>query len=217
MIDNWRNRYTVREFTDQIPSEQKINEICDIIQYIPAQLGNVDHIWCLLTPEDQELKTWLVDNVYHTVDNGTKEYFIAVETAPYVFVSFKLEHPYGIPLRNNEFSRNNAFHAGCIVSEALRQELNVAQLACVDGYNYNDIIAEYREKLWSRFGDKFEKIWGMYNGEKLYMIKEAIAKPSMAVCVGYGKPLTSYVWTDCRDGRTFTGQKQKKWFNNLVK
>ena len=217
MTDIWKDRYTVRDFhTDIIPGIDKINPICDMIKYIPSQLGNVDHIWCLLTPNDSSLKEWLVDNIYNTSDNGKPEYFTALMTAPYVFVSFALDQ--GNTLRPNGHLRNNGFHAGCIVSKSLQQGLNVAQIACDDGYNYNqEIIEEYRTRIWNRFESELSKIWSMVEGTKVYIDKSMIQRPAMAVGVGYGKPLTKESWTDYKDGRTFTGQKQKKWFDNLVK
>jgi hypothetical protein len=134
----WENRWTVRDFTNEIPDQEKIDYLCKVIKYIPAQLGAVDHIWCLLTPEDQELKDWLVDNCYFTLDKNYnhKEYFTAIKTAPYVFHSFKLVYP-GMVLES-EHNRNNAFHAGVLVSEALNLGLDVAQLVCIDGYSRAD-------------------------------------------------------------------------------
>lgn len=249
-LNLWKKRWTVRSFHKQtIPEKQKIDYLCNVIKYIPAQLGAVDHIWCLLTPEDQELKEWLVHNCYFTEDKRMKhrEYFTAIKEAPYVFHSFRLVYP-GMTI-DSEFIRNNAFHAGVLVSEALGLGLDVAQIVCIDGYgrshdivkslNANriqdifykaklgdelnseeaDIVTAtetpkvYREKIWERFGESIKTI--KYNDT--VGSKENIGAPCMSVCVGHGLPNTSHTFTKYKDGVTFTGQKAKKWFHNLIR
>ena len=150
MLNKWKNRWTVRQFDSSIiPAQQDIDNLVEVIQYIPSQLGSIDHVWCLLTPEDQELKNWLVENIYFTPDKyqGHNEYFTALRDAPYMFTSFQVKIPQGLNeilteeqkgyikiSKPTESIRNNAFHAGILVSETLQLGYDACQIACVDGW-----------------------------------------------------------------------------------
>jgi hypothetical protein len=234
-LDKWKNRYTVRAFDSNIiPPRETIDYLVDIVQYIPAQLGASDHIWCLLTPEDQDLKDWLVENIYCTDDDymGHREFFTALRDAPYTFTSFQLNMPddLGPYFENadqvrqirrpkpNETMRNNAFHAGVLVSESLGAGLDVCQIVCTDGYNGSEgkLYPQYVEKMWNRFGKGLENIYMSFPLGRYYFKKELIAKPMMSVGVGKGLPHTENDYTPYKHGVTFTGQKFKKWFNNMV-
>lgn len=223
-IEQWEKRYTVRQFDkDQIPDKEKIDYISEVIQYIPSQNGVVDHIWVLLTPDDVELKQWLVDHAYNVYDDSKInhiEYFTMLSEAPYVFHSIRLTHPVfkDLKRKNTEYFRTNGFHAGVIVCQAVELGLDVAQICCNDGTLKEDFDLElYRDKIWNRFGNEISKIVLDYKGEKINISKDNFLDPSLSVAVGKGNPLTENKWSPYKDGVTFTGQKQKKWFNNFVK
>ena len=217
-IEKWKNRWTVRRFdTSYIPEKEKIAHLRKMFEYIPAQLGTIDHIWTVLGPNKKQLKEWLVHNYYHTFDENTgmKEYFTALIDAPYVFHSFKITYPQGyldrIP-KSTEATRNNAFHAGCLVNEALSIGLDVAQIACTDGLvsSKKDVTPTYKQKMWDLHRDLFLRI-----RPDLDLYKEdIIGIPLISVGVGKGVPNTKQDYTPYKDGQTFTGQKQKKPFNN---
>jgi hypothetical protein len=222
-IENWKNRYTVRRFnTEQLPDEEKIKYMSEVINYIPSQNGVVDHQWVLLTPDDQKIKEWLVDNVYNVFDEDQthREYFTALAEAPYVFHSIMLYSDLFVTLKRktNEYFRTNGFHAGVLVCEAVELGLDVCQICCNDGIltdNYRE--EEYKDIIWDRFGGELGKISLEYNGQNITFSKDNIKQPSLSVGVGVGEPLTPHNWTPYKDGVSFTGQKQKKWFNNFVK
>jgi len=222
-IENWKNRYTVRQFDEGfVPDREKIDYMSEVIQYIPSQNGIVDHQWVLLTPDDVKIKEWLVDNVYNVFDEGQthREYFTMLADAPYVFHSIRLTSPAFAELKrkNNEYFRTNGFHTGVLVCEAVNLGLDVAQICCNDGILKEEYdVNEYRDIIWKRFGSELSKITVDYNGTMINFSKENVLEPSLCVAVGKGKPLTENKWTPYKDGVTFTGQKQKKWFNNFVK
>jgi nitroreductase len=236
MLDKWKERWTVRKFdSSAIPAEEDINNLYEMIQYIPSQLGQVDHIWCLLNPDDQLLKDWLVENIYYTDDayQGHNEYFTALRDAPYMFTSFKVLVPPNlvdilteeqrgyikIP-KDNETIRNNAFHAGILVSQSLQCGYNACQIACVDGWRIkqeNNKSYEYADRLWERFGAELEKVNVTFNNQTFYFEKNYIGRPLMSVGVGKGIKPTKQSFSPYKDGVTFTGQKPKKWFNNAVR
>lgn len=234
MLEKWKNRWTVRKFdTKFIPDKNQIAQLADVIQYIPSQLGAVDHVWCLLNPDDQELKDWLVHNIYYTDDDYKqhREYFSALRDAPYMFFSFQLKVPMyffdmltpeqentiKIP-KTNEVVRNNAFHAGILVCETLQMGLNACQIACTDGWhaNQNTLDEKIANKIWYRYGDSLEQISVTFNDTVINFEKEMIGRPLISVGIGKGIPNTTHSFSPYKDGVTFTGQKAKKWFNNVV-
>ena len=236
MLDKWKNRYTVRRFDQTtVPAQEHIDNLVEMIQYIPSQLGASDHMWCLLCPDDQELKDWLVENIYYTDDKykGHNEYFTALRDAPYMFTSFRINVPeqlndilteeqknyIKIP-KDNEIIRNNAFHAGILVCETLQFGYNACQIACIDGWTLkkkNNTISEYADKIWNRFGSELGKINVKFNDEIFYFQKDYIGRPLISVGIGKGLANTTHSFTPYKDGMTFTGQKPKKWFNNVVR
>ena len=210
----WQKRYTVRQFDPTfVPPKESIDELVKCMEYIPLQLGNIDHIWTVLGPNDGEFKQWLVDNVYFTddEDQGHREYFSMIAQAPYVFHSFRVAWDDSLYRRNklNEVIRNNSFHAGVLLAEALKKDLDVAQICCTDGYN-----VDYQRKHqyyvdW--INERHEPLWQMAPVERhLYWIEA----PMMSVAVGKGLPHTTHDYTPYNDGVSFTGQKQKKPLNN---
>lgn len=236
MLEKWKNRWTVRQFDSSIiPAQKDINNLVEMIQYIPSQLGSIDHIWCLLTPEDEELKNWLVENIYYTDDKYQKhyEYFTALQDAPYMFTSFQVKVPQQVNKiltteqkgyikfsKNTEAIRNNSFHAGILVSETLQLGYDACQIACVDGWvikQHNNTGHEYAEKIWNRFGPELKKINVTVNGQTFYFNKDCIDKPMISIGIGKGLLNTDHSFSPYKDGVTFTGQKPKKWFNNVVR
>lgn len=236
MLDKWKNRWTVRKFdSGSIPDSNDIDNLVEMIQYIPSQLGSIDHVWCLLTPEDQELKNWLVENIYFTDDKyqGRNEYFTALQDAPYMFTSFQIKIPQALNeilteeqrgyikiSKNTEAIRNNSFHAGILVSETLQLGYDACQIACVDGWAIkqdNNTSYEYAEKIWNRFGSNLQKINVTFNNQTFYFKKDYIGKPMISVGIGTGISNTDHKFTTYKDGVTHTGQKPKKWFNNVVR
>lgn len=223
IVERWQTRYTVRSFfEDDIPDIEKINQLSEVIQYIPSQNGVADHQWVLLTPEDKELKRWLVDNIYNVWDDDKqhREYFTMIAEAPYVYHSFSIKAtmPLDFERKPSEYFRTNGFHAGAMVGTAVQLGLDVAQICCNDGILTEDFDLEtYRDKIWARFGDELSKISVRYKNIVINFQRENIFDPSLTVSVGTGKPLTAHTYTEYKDGVSFTGQKQKKWFNNFVK
>ena len=213
-IDAWKRRYTVRQFdTDFIPPIEKIDSLVACMEYVPLQLGHIDHLWTVLGPEDGEFKRWLVDNVYFVDDEnqGHREYFTMIAEAPYVFHSFRMAWDPKIFRRHklNEVIRNNSFHAGVLLSEALKLDLDVAQICCTDGYatNYEKKHRYYIDFMMNRH----EPLWNIVPVDRGDYWIEA---PMMSVAVGKGLPNTSYDYTPYKDGVSFTGQKSKKALNN---
>lgn len=210
----WKKRYTVRRFdTDFIPPKESINQLVKCMEYVPLQLGNIDHLWTVLGPNDAEIKRWLVDNIYYTNDEeqGHKEYFTMLAEAPYVFHSFRLAWDNSLFRQNklNEVVRNNSFHAGVLLSEALKLDLDVAQICCTDGYKYDyerkhrfyiDFMLNRHESLWDLVPVDRDQYW--------------IEAPMISVAVGKGLPNTTHMYTPYKDGVTFTGQKDGKIMNN---
>ena len=97
-------------------------------------------------------------------------------------------------------------------------ELNACQIACTDGWIENKEALEYelQDKIWDRFGNKLRKISITYNEHTINFKKELIGKPLISVGIGIGLPNTAHAFTPYKNGVTFTGQKAKKWFNNVV-
>lgn len=218
-LDAWKKRYTVRRFdTNFIPEKQQIKKIVDLVEYIPIQLGQIDHAWTVLGPNDAELKQWLVDNVYNTYDHnqGHREYFTMLADAPYVFHSFRITWDPSITRVNkmSEVIRNNSFHAGVIVCEALDLGLDVAQICCTDGIVDNgmlkkDIFDRYIEIMRNRHRSIVDKM-------PISPDRYSLAQPLISIAVGKGLPNTEQNYTSYKDGVTHTGQKPSKPFNNCV-
>ena len=215
-LEAWKSRYTVRRFdTEYIPNREKIDYLKNCIEFIPSQLGVIDHIWCVLGPDHREQKKWLVDNIYFCDDKdmGHYEYFTALMEAPYVFHSFRVIHPRNTRFGNqsmNQVTRNNAFHAGAIVTEALKQDLDVCQICCTDGTVVNpDIMWEYREKIWNAYGK-------LLKAARPEASAAYIGEPMISIGLGKGLPNTEQDYTPYKDGVSFTGQKFSKPMNNCV-
>lgn len=222
-LDAWKNRYTVRRFdTEHVPDKKLITHLVDCIEHVPLQLGNIDHVWTVLGPDDADLKRWLVDNIYNVKDEnmGHKEYFTMLAEAPYVLHSFRVTWDPSITRLNkmNEVIRNNAFHAGVIVSEALHLGLDVAQICCTDGLLQTpDGRNGYKKKVWKKY---IEFMWNRHRpvldvlpiSPDMYNIDQ----PLISIAVGKGLPNTDYDYTPYKDGVSFTGQKKGKPFNNCM-
>ncbi len=58
-IDNWKRRYTVREFDKNfIPKKEDIDYLLEVTKYIPTQESRELTFWLALGPKDQAFKTW---------------------------------------------------------------------------------------------------------------------------------------------------------------
>ena len=230
-MSEWQNRYTVRRFDrTYIPEKHIIDQVKETVQYIPSQLGAVDHMWCLLGPQDQTIKDWLVEKIYFCDDSrkGHREYFSALADAPYMFTSFQVIVPnsvdfdltdkemefYRVP-KVNEYRRNNAFHAGVLVSQGLKYNLDCCQIACTEGWS-DELLQDYQTLLWNRFSDSLSKISIKFTNGEIRFSKNTIGVALMSVGMGKGLPHTENNFTPYNDGVTFTGQKPKKWFSNIV-
>tara|TARA_B100000902_G_scaffold259519_1_gene245742 strand:+ start:1514 stop:2233 length:720 start_codon:yes stop_codon:yes gene_type:complete len=237
-LEDWKRRYTVRKFDRNIiPQSQHIDYIKEVLKYTPTQQGQVDHMWCVLGPKDQKLKDYLVENYYYCDDinrrgeSNRREYFSVLADAPYLFTSFAVNLYLPKYLRfelsrrekkilsknppDEEVSRNNAFHAGILVTESLKLGYDTAQIACHEGWHTSK-KPEYREMMWETFGDNLSKKSIELTNGTIAFKKDYIGKCLMSVGIGKGLPLTDHEWEKYKTGVTFTGQKYKKWFGNIV-
>ena len=217
MTEHWEARRCAREFTDKEVDFKIIQDIVSIIPAIPSQNAIVDHWWVLLGPEDFKCKEWLVDNVYYTqeFDPYVKEYFTGLVTAPYVFHSFKIT-----PTPRYDWAfycRNNAFHAGVIVSQAIDKGLDAAPIACREGWA---AIAkkkqEYRNIIWERFESVFKNNSHTYKDKVYTWNVDTIYEPMMSVGVGHGKPYDGVRVKKYKDGVTKCSKPRKTTGNVSV-
>jgi len=211
ITENWKYRRSARDFIDKEVDYALIQDLIDIIPCIPCQNGYVDHWWVVFGPNDFKDKEWLVDNIYHTPwYNQKTEYFTGLITAPYVFHSFRIS-----PTRsktNNEFIRNNSFHAGVIVSQAVDKGLDVAPIACMDGWN-EDKRKDYRDLIWKKFGPILKDVKHIYHEDNIFSA-DTIVRPMMSIGIGHGAP-AKYKGRDYKDGRTALGKDQRKAMENV--
>tara|TARA_Y200000002_G_C22638823_1_gene645980 strand:+ start:621 stop:1271 length:651 start_codon:yes stop_codon:yes gene_type:complete len=209
MTEYWETRRSAREFTDKEVDFKIIQDIVSIIPAIPSQNAVVDHWWVVLGPDDSKYKEWLVDNVYYTQEKFVpyvKEYFIGLVTAPYVFHSFKIT-----PTPRYDWSmyvRNNAFHAGVIVSQAIDKGLDAAPIACREGWADTE-RQEYRDIIWERFEPVFKNNSHTYNGKVYNWNIDTIFEPMMCVGVGHGKPYEGVKVKKYKDGITKCSKPKK--------
>jgi hypothetical protein len=221
-INKWKNRYTVRKFDEtNIPTDEQIQHIVDVIKYVPSQEGKFDHVWIVLSPNDSSFKKWLTKNVfYHDNDSQGREFMIQVLTAPYVFLCVRW-------LDNGEeildCKRNIGIHAGTILSEALFLGLDAATIGCTTGItpknkNYDNVILEFNKKIKQKYKTLIDNSIGKtfnfdWNENNLFRL-------DMAVCIGCGEPLTKRTsqknLIKHHKFRYFPGQKRKKLINNVV-
>ena len=220
ITEHWKHRRSVRQFIDKEVDYALIQDLIDIIPCIPCQNGIVDHWWVIFGPDDFKYKEWLVDNIYHawyeqkTDGVDGKEYFTGLMTAPYLFHSFKI-NPYRYKT-NNELIRNNAFHAGVIVSQAVDKGLDVAPIACMDGWN-EDKTKDYRDLIWEKFGPILKDVKHIYHEENIFSA-DTIVRPMMSIGVGHGQPVNSNYGNAIRpykDGISVLDKKSQKTMENV--
>lgn len=212
MTEHWETRRSAREFTDNQVDFEIIQDIASIIPAIPSQNAVVDHWWVVLGPEDFKCKEWLVDNIYYTQENDVKEYFIGLVTAPYVFHSFKIKPT---PLEDRLNMRNNAFHAGVIVSQAIDKGLDAAPIACREGWDDTE-RQEYRNIIWETFEPIFKNNSHTYKDKVYNWNVNTIFEPMMSVGVGHGKPYEGVKVKKYKDGITKCSKPQKTTGNVSV-
>ena len=212
--ENWQTRRCARDFTDEEVDFRLIHDIINIIPAIPAQNGYVDHWWVVFGPKDYKYKQWLVENIYHAVEKvKEKEYFTGLMTAPYLFHSFKIYPTMSVA---NEPARNNAFHAGVIVSQAVDKGLDAAPIACREGWEARDgkLKQQYQKMIWQRFKPAFLKISHTHKNEVYRFNPDTIRSPMMSVGIGHGKPVLSPgVVKTYKDGISVLGKPQKAMEN----
>ncbi len=211
--EHWKSRRCARDFTEQQVDYTLIQDIIDIIPAIPSQNGYVDHWWVVFGPDDFKYKEWLVDNIYNSLlFNQKTEYFTGLMTAPYLFHSFKISPSRSV---ENESMRNNAFHAGVIVSQAVDKGLDAAPIACLEGWNDNK-KEEYQNFIWEKFGPILKNIKQIYHKHNIFSA-ETIVRPMMSVGVGHGQPVNfPHAKRTYKDGISIQGKSQKVMENVSV-
>ena len=214
ITENWKHRRSARDFIDKAVDYALIQDLIDIIPAIPSQNGIVDHWWVVFGPEDFKDKEWLVDNIYHASWHPQKiEYFTGLITAPYLFHSFKIS-----PTRSkkNEPVRNNAFHAGVICSQAVDRGLDVAPIACHEGWN-DSKKKIYQNFIWEKFGPILKNVKQIYHEDNIFSA-DTIVRPMMSIGVGHGQPVNmNYnAQRTYKDGISVQGKSQKTMENVSV-
>lgn len=190
---SWEDRYFCRDFdSSKIPSIDIINNICDVINYIPSQITNDDHFWFLLeydNPQHVKLKEWLVENLYYHMDSTTYEnissdgeHFGMALDAPYVLFCALRKFAYNqktVELEEKEWSfmiKNSHLSAGAILAEVVHSGLDNCVIGCTHGMrldpnkDHNAKRNEFRKLIWEIFPE--------VNGWLL--------EPALSICMGYG-------------------------------
>lgn len=209
-LDRWKTRYTVREFDhNYIPPQEIIEYLANIIQYIPAFEGKIDHIWFELGPDDADIKEWLVQNIFiRFVNNeGIKEHMLPILNAPYVFLAYSYDT--GELFNIKRIKSNIGFHAGALLSEGLRLGLDVSQIGCNQGISleWNENAETDLNTCRRLFKDRFKD--HDFNLDKLI-------NPELAMCFGKGLP-TKQGYTRYKDMLWSTSKKHGKTQNNMVR
>lgn len=97
MNSTWANRFQCTEFLDKQITDEQLNSVCNIINYIPEPppgRGWNRVLWFLLDnskSEHRNITEWLVENIHYSVQSKEslaailpKEHFGAILQAPYV-------------------------------------------------------------------------------------------------------------------------------------
>lgn len=95
LFPNWNQRHTVKRFDeDAIINTDYVEIIKQTLSNTPMQSGqHVTHFWLVLTPDDRNIKKFLVRNMYKNsniepeISEGKCRHMIQVLTAPYVFLA----------------------------------------------------------------------------------------------------------------------------------
>lgn len=217
-IEAWESRYTVKRFSDDPVKKEDIDYISSLFEYIPIQQGIQNHFWLRLGPEDQELKTFMYENICHVVEKN--EHMYAIASAPYVFLSVIHE----AKPKKSEFLRaldgadtgqkliNIGFHAGSILTEALHLGYDISQVGCMEGRRDKKIIKRFSALVRGYLTQEHKEI--------LFQDPEDANKtrytPVLAICIGTGLPLTEERMMMLDGYPAVTWQKDKKPGSNLV-
>ena len=137
-LEEWKQRYTPRIFdnTSKVP-DQDLEELIELVKYIPSQNGKHQHTWVVLTEKHKHVKKWLIENIFYLYDNqvqiglpaGEKEHMIQIYTAPVVFCAFY--EPEGSMSFQSEVYRAIGLHSAAIGQKALTQGHDIAFLGCI--------------------------------------------------------------------------------------
>lgn len=212
-MEKWENRYTVRKFVDTSSvSEEHIRHFKSMFEHLPTQQSFNDNIWLTLTSEHNDLKVWLLENIYHHTDKtGQIEYMVQVLSAPLVFISNIIQHEHHPEPSFHDANRNIGLHAGTLMEEALSFGYDVATIGCTKNYvdNLEDLHEKYQVKIKEYFGDKINEHIGTSEWE---------LHPNLAVCIGEGEPLTGTVehWEEYKGYRYAPFQKNPKAWAGVV-
>lgn len=214
-LDKWQNRYTVRKFDESQPvSDEHVDHLKSMWRFMPTQQSLNDNIWIALTPEYDDLKLWLIKNIYNypDEDENAVEYMMPVLTSPLTFISMTIRHrdlKKGIDFweyDQGDANRNIGLHAGIIMEEALSLGYDVATIGCTHAYNDNfDVLQKGFD---NKIKEYFDSAIQAHIGVSDYQLK-----PNLAVCVGKAEPLgPSGEFKIHRGLRYATFQKRpKKW------
>lgn len=182
-MEKWENRYTVRKFDPLIPvADEHVTHLKSMFEHIPTQQSINDNLWITLTPEHNDLRTWLLENVYNNDNNGQVEYMIQIITAPLVFLSNAF-WPGTDRSSKIDSVRNIGLHAGILMEESLSLGYDVATIGCTQHYweNRDALHTEYNSMINNTFGEQIVNHTG---------VTEYDLTPNLAVCIGRGEPLT---------------------------
>ena len=208
-LEIWKNRYSVKQFSTQDDFEEEINYLKQVIEYIPIQQGINSHFWLLLSnknKKDKEFKLFLFKHVFALADGS--EHMYPVLSAPYVFLS----------VMNKEYNEhqcisNVGVHAGVLLAEALRLNLDVSTLNCKDmltkSSNSKFLIKQFDRYIKDQLITKLKKYKKETSNPKF------TTSPGIAVCIGKGLPLEQNMVKVIDNKRVKVGQKKKKNFSNI--
>ena len=129
-LEEWKRRYTPRIFDNTSSvSQQDVEELIELIKYIPNQNGKHYHTWVVLSEKHKHIKKWLIENIFYIHQGSIKEHMIQIYTAPIVFCGFY--EPKGPGPFQSEANRSIGLHAAAIGQKALTQGHDVAFLSCI--------------------------------------------------------------------------------------
>lgn len=188
----WKTRFTARQFdTSYLPKTEDILHICEPLNYMPYQVINdqtePDLFWILLKPEDFDLKVWLVENFFYSLEkDGIKSHFTALIDAPFVLICLDIERRDHKTQRilNAErdiLVRNSGVATGIIISQAIEIGIDVGQFACIQ--HSKEKIKELSKIVKKRFKKEWEYITSR---------KSICSIKGLSIGIGLGRGIESY-------------------------
>lgn len=192
-LESWKKRYTVREFdTERIPSTEQINHITECLNFLPIQKTDnnscfPNHLVLMLTPNDTELKKFLVMNFFH--DPEKVEHFTSLYESPYLFLVTDILRYYDKFKKHKSVEKDTIVftHAGLttgvVISQAIEIGLDVCQIACRN--SDEDINQQISELLNNRFVEQTSLL------SKIHNVDFKIGEILIGIGVGFGKPLST--------------------------